>query len=920
MQHNFSELDYVKKWENLKIFESDPDKSKNKVFVTFPIPYMNGPLHLGHAFTASRVDSYAKYKRLMGYNVLFPQGWHWTGQPIVSAAERLAKGDEKMIREFKEVDKVPDEILEKFKDPVFMAQYYTDKNRIAMKLLGLGIDWRREFTTTIYDQRFSKFIEWQFLTLKEKGYIRLGSHPVVWCPRDKSPVGDHDRLQGEGVYPVEFRLILFKLKDEDAYLVASTLRPETIFGTTNVWVGPDISYVKANVEGKVWIIGESAAERLKDQLFDVKILSKIKGSELIGKTVVTPLTGKEVPVLPAYFIDPEIGTAVVYSVPGHAPYDYLALKDLQKNGYKLAEGIEPISIIKVDGYGEFPAIEEVERLKVKDQKDPNADLATKNVYSAEFRKGVLKDNCGEFSGTPVNVARKLVYEKLEEMGLAKTMWELPEPVICRCTARCHVKILENQWFLKYSDQEWKDKARDCVKSMNIYPEEARQWFLDVIEWLNDYPCARQSGLGTPLPWDNSWLVETLSDSTVYMAYYTIAHILKKYKPEQLKKELFDYVYLGLGDLSEVAQKTGIEEEDIKKMREEFLYWYPVDLRVSAKELVPNHLTFFIFHHVALFDKKFWPRAIAVNGMLRVEGEKMSKSKGNVITIEEGVREYGADALRISLLSSSEYMDDANFRRDYTVSIKERIEKIYEELSEDLKNSEEREENIYDKWLINSLSKISKDISKNMEVMNIKASVTDAFFIIDNVYKDYKKFVMGSVNKKTVQKFIKYWSVILAPFAPFFAERLYGLVGDKESVFLEKWPTELPYDENVDVEIELINKLVEDIKEVLKVIKGKPVKIKVFALTKEESIRFAKGEVEKQLYGKFMKYKLTLPELLSKHIGVIDEIELYKRHINYIAQSVGLPVEIKAKAEARPEEAQRANSALPMKPALYVELS
>jgi len=89
--NNSVEDAWVKRWETLGIFKAEVDKSKDKVFVTFPIPYMNGPLHLGHAFTASRVDSYAKYKKLNGFNVLYPQGWHWTGQPIVSAAERLAK-------------------------------------------------------------------------------------------------------------------------------------------------------------------------------------------------------------------------------------------------------------------------------------------------------------------------------------------------------------------------------------------------------------------------------------------------------------------------------------------------------------------------------------------------------------------------------------------------------------------------------------------------------------------------------------------------------------------------------------------------------------------------------------------------------------------------------------------------------------
>ena len=91
-------------WGEKKIFEADPDQTREKVFVTVPFPYMNGPLHIGHAFTSVRIDVYARYKRMQGYDVLFPWAWHWTGQPIVAAAERLSNGDKAMLKEFVEID------------------------------------------------------------------------------------------------------------------------------------------------------------------------------------------------------------------------------------------------------------------------------------------------------------------------------------------------------------------------------------------------------------------------------------------------------------------------------------------------------------------------------------------------------------------------------------------------------------------------------------------------------------------------------------------------------------------------------------------------------------------------------------------------------------------------------------------------
>ena len=177
---NFHEIEekWVKKWEESKIFEANPNKKK-KIFVTFPFPYMNGPLHLGHAFTSARVDIYARFKRMQGYNVLFPWAWHITGEPIAGAARRVKQGDEIQLRIFREIDKVPDEELQKFTDPEYIAKYYIRESRETLKRFGHGIDWRREFTTTSLHEQFNKFIEWQYLTLKERGYVKR--ELIQWC-------------------------------------------------------------------------------------------------------------------------------------------------------------------------------------------------------------------------------------------------------------------------------------------------------------------------------------------------------------------------------------------------------------------------------------------------------------------------------------------------------------------------------------------------------------------------------------------------------------------------------------------------------------------------------------------------------------------------------------------------------------------
>jgi len=433
-----------KRWEEARIFEANPEQKRKKCFITFPFSYMNGPLHVGHGFTASRVDAYARFKRMQGYNVLFPWAWHWTGETIAGASERIKNGDETLIRAFREMDGVSEENLKKFVDPVYMASYYTDDSRESVKRIGFSVDWRREFHTTSLYPTFSKFVEWQCERLREKGYIIKGTYPVVWCPHDQSPTGDHDRQTGEGVVPEEYVLIKYRMED-GAILPSGTFRPETIYGITNIWINPDADYVKARVNGESWIISKTAANKLAEQLKKVKIITNFKGKEIIGKQFTSPLSTRKMLILPGWFVSPDNATGVVYSVPAHAPFDWLALRDLQNNPELLKEfnidpeaikKIHPISLIKVEGFGEHPAVELVDQMSVKDQHDPKAEEATKALYKKEFHGGILKEICGIYSGKKVNKVKDILIKAFKEQGIADSMYDLPEPVVCRCMTPC----------------------------------------------------------------------------------------------------------------------------------------------------------------------------------------------------------------------------------------------------------------------------------------------------------------------------------------------------------------------------------------------------------------------------------------------------------------------------------------------------
>ena len=781
-------------WAEARVFEADPDPARRKLLVTFPYPYMNGPLHVGHAFTATRVDAYARFKRMQGFNVLWPWAWHWTGQPLLGASQRVAKGDQEYIRVLREVDGVPEEELKRFVDPLYMAQYYTSEGRAAVRSIGFSVDWRREFTTVM--PTYQRFIEWQYANLREKGYVTKGTHPVVWCPKDRSPTGDHDRQVGEGVTPEEYILIKYRL-DERTFLPAATFRPETIYGVTNMWINPDADYVEAAVDGEEWVVSAEAAEKLREQERMVTVKRTFKGRELIGRSFQNPVTGERFPILPGWFVDSKTATGVVYSVPAHAPYDWLALKDLQEKPEALAEfgvdaeavkRIKPISLIKVEGYGEFPAVEIVAEMGVKDQRDPRAEEATKALYKKEFHGGVLKENCGEYAGKTVREVKDVLIRDFKAKGYADSMWDLPEPVVCRCLTPCIVKVLSDQWFLNYSDAEWKVRAKEAVAGMRIFPEAARQYFLTVIDWLREWACARTTGFGTPLPWGKGWIIETLSDSTVYMAFYTVnKHIRERgVRAEALTREVFDYVFLGKGDAAELGKAAGVEAGLLREMRAEFLYWYPFDLRVSAKELVPNHLTFCIFHHVALFPPEHWPRAMGVNGMLMIEGKQMHKSKGNFVTMKGAVERYGADATRCGLLLGAEGMDDPDFRSENVSDIQGKFEALLGFAGGILTGAKNAEETALERWLLSKMQHRIAEVTAALEELKTRTALQVALF---EVWNDIRWYIQrkGKADAAALGEAVKVWLRLLAPFAPFVCEELWSRTGESGFVSVAEWP-------------------------------------------------------------------------------------------------------------------------------------
>ncbi|MCX8169569.1 MAG: leucine--tRNA ligase, partial [Candidatus Methanomethyliaceae archaeon] len=463
---------WQKKWREAHIFEVNPDESKPKFYLTVAYPYPNMPQHIGHARTYTLTDVYARYKRMRGYNVLFPMAFHYTGTPILAQSKRIQAGDKELIEQFKSLG-VPEEVIATFTSPINIAKYFHEDLRLGMQEMGYSIDWRREFTTI--DPAYNKFIEWQFYKLREKNYITKGSHPIGWCPSCKNPVGQHD-TKGDAE-PEIGEFISIKFIFEDKYLPTATLRPETIFGVTNIWINPEVEYAEILLNGERIIVSEKSIEKLKHQFSNVEFIRKIKGSSLIGKYAINPVDERKVPILPAEFVDPNNATGIVMSVPAHAPYDFLAIRDLQSHpeflkkyglDASILSELTPIPIIRTPGLSRIPSQEIIEKLGVKNQMDPKAEEATKELYLKEFNNGEMLSNTGEYAGMLVNRAREEIKRHLLESKRAFKFYEvINSPIYCRCGSKVIVNVLGDQWFINYGSEEWKDLARECLSQMNI---------------------------------------------------------------------------------------------------------------------------------------------------------------------------------------------------------------------------------------------------------------------------------------------------------------------------------------------------------------------------------------------------------------------------------------------------------------------
>ena len=734
-------------------FDLNIPKNGKKFFVTFPYPYMNGVMHLGHGYTISKAEFISRFYEINGYDVLFPFGFHGTGMPIVACANRLK--DELIQNIFennvdsKNLDKtsqayilksmgISDDELPYFTDPYYWLKYFPTRAKQDLIKFGISADFSRSFITTDINPFYDSFIKWQFNKLYNSQKVVFGKKPIIYSPKDKQPCADHDRNVGEGVDIKTCKLIKLRIlytnnnynntnnnydndeNDENAlniYLLGVLKNNPTIEDKVpvNVIINSNATYHSFITNDGIYICRSQTLRNIWYQYqlhwTSIKMSDNISGSELINQIVLIEGTQLKLPIVDC--------------------------PNLNTNDYYAGTGIY-------------------------------ITYATNISYDT-----VIGDT----------------YEYI-------TYHEPEHQVVSRSKDICVVAIID-QWFIDYYESTLKSVVTNYVNyNLVTNNENIKSIFVKASENLNQWPLSRSMGLGTKLL-DTEYLIDSLSDSTIYMAYYTIAHLIDKIPLEYIDDKLWDYVFLDIDNITGAFQDTSNKHilDIINEMKNQFKYWYPVDLRVSGKDLISNHLTMTLYNHAMIWsDINMMPKRYFVNGHVLLNGMKMSKSTGNFMTIADTIEKHGCDPTRIALAIAGSDIDDANFTDNNAVNAILKLTTEKEWCTNMIDNMTtinifDVDYTFWDTIFDTELNWCIDIVYNHYQNMDFQKVIVDGFYGILNIRDSYKSKYEKSIiqpNYVLLHKFIEYHLMMIYPIAPHYAITIWKYGESKGIVFNKSW--------------------------------------------------------------------------------------------------------------------------------------
>jgi len=803
-----------------------PGRRKYYALVAYPGP--SGFLHVGHLRGYAYADALHRYHRITGAQFLFPFGVHASGLPAVTWSHRVKEREPATMAQLEEHG-VDSATIARLEDPEEAARFLGREYLRVLRRLGVLVD-ESTYVTTV-DEDYRAFIRWQFEALREAGALVQGTYFGSVCPVC-GPVAvdpsETDLSSGGDAEKIRFTTVPFRL-DDGRVLLAATLRPETVYGVTNLWLAPGEILVAWHHAQGTFLLARPGAERMVEQ-HGGHLGHEVPASELLGREVHVPLREVRVPILESPLVDPAVGSGVVMSVPAHAPADAAALRALPgPSRARLGDppvllelGPEALSASESEltlGEG-LPAERALRSAGARDLSDREGlARATERLYRLEFLHGRM--TIPALAGVPVREARERVATSLRESGSGLELQEFSKPVVCRNGHQVVIRRVPDQWFLHYSDAEWKTANLSAAARVTTAPPEYGRELPSILDWFGDRPCTRQGPwLGTPFPFDPAWTIEPIADSTFYMAYFVVRRFVSsgRLRTEQLTPAFFDFVFRGRGS-GEPTVDRALQDE----VRSEFLYWYPVDLNIGGKEHKRVHFPVFLYTHVRLLPPELQPSGIFVHGWttgpagVKISKKEISAKGGRIPPIDQGVDRWGPDALRLYYISSASPAQDVEFDPDTVDAAAERVDEISRLVRDTVGDGRGPPE--LDAWLISRTRDWVRRAREAFETMDLRRAAEIVYVEVPALIRRY--YARGGEAGAATDRVGRAWIRFLGPITPFAAEEL-GVGRGSALVATLPLPTAEEFDASPEAEARevFLDRVEEDLRAVLRAAEGR----------------------------------------------------------------------------------------------------
>lgn len=692
-----------KSWLDGGYFHAEADPQKKPYTIVIPPPNITGQLHMGHALDETLQDILIRFKRMQGYCALWIPG---TDHASIATEAKIV---EAMRKEGIKKEDIGREAF--LKRAWEWKEKYGGRIVEQLKKLGSSCDWERERFTL--DEGCSKAVREVFVRLYEKGLIYRGKRIINWCPRCRTSISDAEVefAERDGF----FWHLRYPFKDGSGYIQLATTRPETMLGDTAVAVHPEDERYKA----------------------------------YIGKTLILPLVGREIPVIADEYVERDFGTGVVKITPAHDPNDFEV--GLRHN--------LPVINVMDDG-------------------------------------GNINENGGKYAGMPGLQARKKIVEDLKEQGFLVKVEPIKHNVgACyRCGALIEPRV-STQWFVKM--EPLAKPALDAVRAgkVRFVPDRFAKIYYHWMENIKDWCISRQLWWGHRIP---AWYCQDCGEIIVSR---DTPHKCPKCGSENLKQDedtLDTWFSSALWPFSTLGWPD--ETPDFK-------YFYPTNTLVTGYDIIFFWVSRMIFSAIEQTGEVPF-NTVLIHGLIRDEqGRKMSKSLGNGIDPLKIIDKYGADALRFMLATGNSPGNDMRFSSDKVEASRNFANKIWNASrfiqmnidGHDVKNELPPELALEDKWIVNLFNATAKEVTENLEHFELGIAVQKLYDFLWNEFCDWyieiAKIRLNSDNEKAAQnaRQVLVWVMsgtmkLLHPFMPFITEEIWqALPHDGETIMLSKWP-------------------------------------------------------------------------------------------------------------------------------------